>query len=179
MLVFICAYNICMITTPQNIEKWITVHWITAILAGFYFSIFLGITIYGGFHKWCCPKMDGLKWKTVDNPSINGCPYFKNPPICTYINPLAFAVEISEDYVGKKSRLARRVALGQAILRVVQRTLKAEYKLWCEAGFLKGWMEKNGAHLSGDGRGCDLKSFYLSWGFQRTHMGQVEKDDDF
>ena len=54
------------------------------------------------------------------------------------INPLAFAVQISEDYVGKKSRLARRVAPGQAILRVVQRTLKAGYKLWCEAGFLKG-----------------------------------------
>ena len=55
-----------------------------------------------------------------------------------HLNPLAFAVQISEDYVGKKSRLARRVGVQQSILRVMQRTLKASYKRWCEAGFLKG-----------------------------------------
>ena len=54
------------------------------------------------------------------------------------INPLAHAVQMSEDYVGKKARLARRVGATQVIRRVLERSLQVAYKHWTEAGFYKG-----------------------------------------
>ncbi|CAK9032446.1 Uncharacterized protein SCF082_LOCUS20072 [Durusdinium trenchii] len=54
------------------------------------------------------------------------------------INPLVFAVQISEDYIGKKSRLARKVHASQAIERVLQRTLAVAHMHWTKSGFLKG-----------------------------------------
>eukprot|EP00438_Fugacium_kawagutii_P013041 Skav208334 [mRNA] locus=scaffold1961:302512:303828:- [translate_table: standard] len=53
------------------------------------------------------------------------------------INPLCWGVQIDEDYIGKKSRVARRVAPSQVILRVLQRSLQVQYAYWREAGFLK------------------------------------------
>lgn len=55
-----------------------------------------------------------------------------------HMNPLTFAVQVSEDFIGKKSRLARRVAPQQVIKRVLERSLQAGFKHWCAAGFLKG-----------------------------------------
>jgi len=38
------------------------------------------ITIYGGFHKWGYPKIDGLQWNTLLKWMIWGYPYFRKPP---------------------------------------------------------------------------------------------------
>lgn len=54
------------------------------------------------------------------------------------INPLAYAVQLDEDYVGKKSRLARRTHPSQVILRTLQRTLMVAHSYWRETGFIKG-----------------------------------------
>ena len=54
------------------------------------------------------------------------------------VNPLSYAVQVDEDYVGRKARLARRVAPSQVILRTIQRSLAVSYSHWHEAGFLKG-----------------------------------------
>ena len=52
------------------------------------------------------------------------------------VNPAVYAVQISEDFVGKKSRLSRRVHPTQAIRRVLERSLMAARKNWVEAKFL-------------------------------------------
>ena len=54
-----------------------------------------------------------------------------------HLNPLCHAVQVSEDYIGKKSRLARKVHPSQAILRVLERSLKAGHKYWNEAGLIE------------------------------------------
>ena len=54
------------------------------------------------------------------------------------INPLVFAVQISEDFVGKKSRLARRVHATQVIRRVLERSLVSSHQHWTDAGFFQG-----------------------------------------
>lgn len=54
------------------------------------------------------------------------------------ISPLAYAVQVSEDFIGKKSRLARRVGPQQVILRVLERTLVVMRQRWVEADFLSG-----------------------------------------
>ena len=54
------------------------------------------------------------------------------------INPLCYAVQVSEDYVGRKSRLARRVAPAQVIQRVLERSLQVGWKHWTHMGFIKG-----------------------------------------
>ena len=54
------------------------------------------------------------------------------------ISPLAYAVQMSEDFVGKKARLARRVGANQAIRRVLERSLHVGYKHWTQAGFYQG-----------------------------------------
>lgn len=54
------------------------------------------------------------------------------------INPLAFAVQIDEDFVGKSSRLSRRVGPGQVVKRTLERSLQAAYKQWIDEGYLKG-----------------------------------------
>jgi len=57
---------------------------------------------------------------------------------CSMISPLAYAVQVSEDFIGKKSRLARRVGPQQVILRVLERTLVVTRQRWVEADFLSG-----------------------------------------
>ena len=52
-------------------------------------------------------------------------------------NPLNHAVQISEDWVGRTSRLARRTGPPQVILRVLQRVLQACYAHWHAHGFIK------------------------------------------
>lgn len=52
------------------------------------------------------------------------------------LSPLVTAVQISEDYVGKTSRLARKVHPMQAVQRVLQRSLQASYKHWHSAGWI-------------------------------------------
>ena len=52
------------------------------------------------------------------------------------INPLAFATQMSEDFVGRQSRLSRRVSPRQAIKRVLQRYLQAAHSQWVEDGYL-------------------------------------------
>lgn len=54
-----------------------------------------------------------------------------------HINPLAFSVQVSEDYIGKKSRLARRVDTKQVVARVLERSLQGARKQWEDAGFLR------------------------------------------
>ena len=56
----------------------------------------------------------------------------------TSMNCLAMAVQLDEDFIGKKSRLARRVAPGTVVQRVVERTLSIAYAHWHDAGYLKG-----------------------------------------
>jgi len=56
----------------------------------------------------------------------------------TSMNCLAWAVQVDEDYIGKKSRLARRVAPATVVQRVIERTLSISYAHWHEAGYLKG-----------------------------------------
>ncbi|CAK9116976.1 unnamed protein product [Durusdinium trenchii] len=53
------------------------------------------------------------------------------------LNPLTFGVQVDEDFIGKKARLARRVGPGQVILRVLQRSLAVSYAYWHEMGFIK------------------------------------------
>lgn len=54
-----------------------------------------------------------------------------------FLSPLCHSVQIHEDWVGRCSRLARRVAAGQVVLRVLQRNLQACYKHFREQGYLK------------------------------------------
>ena len=54
------------------------------------------------------------------------------------INPLAYAVQLDEDFVGKKARVARKTHPSQVILRTLQRSLMISHAHWREAGFIKG-----------------------------------------
>ena len=65
------------------------------------------------------------------------------------INPLVFAVQISEDFVGKKSRLARRVHATQVIRRVLERSLVSSHQHWTDAGFFQGWGEEKRGKVRG------------------------------
>ena len=56
--------------------------------------------------------------------------------VCTTLSPLAFGIQIDENFIGKKSRLG--VAPTQVILRVLQRSLQVSYAYWHEAGYIKG-----------------------------------------
>ena len=51
------------------------------------------------------------------------------------INPMAFGVQVDEGYVGKLSRLSRRVSPVQVIHRVLERSLWAARKHWVKAGY--------------------------------------------
>ena len=53
------------------------------------------------------------------------------------LNPLNFGVQIDEDFIGRKSRVARRVAPTQVIKRILQRSLQIAYSDWQEAGYIK------------------------------------------
>lgn len=53
------------------------------------------------------------------------------------INPLAVSVQQDEDFIGRPSRLSRRVANGtKTCQRVVERYLEAAYHQWVESGYL-------------------------------------------
>ena len=54
------------------------------------------------------------------------------------INAMAYAVQVDEDFIGKKCRASRRVAPGQVILRTLQRSLNVAYAYFRDMGFLKG-----------------------------------------
>ena len=69
--------------------------------------------------------MLNLKLKAAD-PEVECC-----------LNPLTVSVQLSEDYVGRNSRVARKVGVQQSIKRVIQRNLAATYAHWVEAGYLK------------------------------------------
>eukprot|EP00435_Cladocopium_sp_Y103_P019337 s99_g4.t1 len=53
------------------------------------------------------------------------------------VNPLAHAVQVDEDFVGKCCRVARKVGVGQSIGRVLQRSLMASYKHFVDNGYLR------------------------------------------
>lgn len=53
------------------------------------------------------------------------------------LSPLVTAVQVSEDYVGKCSRLARRVSPMTCVQRVLERTLQAAHKHWSKAGWIR------------------------------------------
>ena len=53
------------------------------------------------------------------------------------LNPLIWAVQISEDYIGKTSRTSRKCSAQQVILRTLQRCLQATYKHWCDCGYIR------------------------------------------
>lgn len=55
------------------------------------------------------------------------------------LNPLCFAVQVDEDYIGKCSRVSRRTGPGQVILRTLQRSLAASYKHYVASGYLRVW----------------------------------------
>lgn len=54
-----------------------------------------------------------------------------------FLSPLNHSVQISEDYVGRTSRLARRTSAIQVVRRVLQRSLQASYKHWRKNGYIK------------------------------------------
>ena len=56
------------------------------------------------------------------------------------LNPLIFAVQVDEDYIGKCSRVSRRIGVGQTIVRALQRSLMASYKHYVKEGFLTAWI---------------------------------------
>ncbi|CAK9065242.1 unnamed protein product [Durusdinium trenchii] len=53
------------------------------------------------------------------------------------LNPLTHAVQVDEDFVGKVSRVSRRVGVGQVIQRALQRTLMASWKHYIANGFIR------------------------------------------
>lgn len=53
-----------------------------------------------------------------------------------FLNPLNHAVQVSEDWVGRTARVARRTGPPQVILRVLQRVLQAAYAHWRKAGYI-------------------------------------------
>ena len=51
-------------------------------------------------------------------------------------NPLLFSAQIAEDFIGRPSRLSRRVTSRGTCLRVMERYLQSAHHEWCEAGLL-------------------------------------------
>ena len=54
------------------------------------------------------------------------------------LNPLSHGVQVDEDYVGRISRISRRVSPQQAITRTLQRALKASRWHYVQEGYLRG-----------------------------------------
>ena len=52
------------------------------------------------------------------------------------LNPLIFAVAPDEDFIGRNSRVSRRVSTQRVISRVTQRYLQAAYAEWLKAGLI-------------------------------------------
>eukprot|EP00438_Fugacium_kawagutii_P024301 Skav217542 [mRNA] locus=scaffold467:270702:272252:- [translate_table: standard] len=73
--------------------------------------------------------MEHIFFQLVLDLEIDGAQFF--------LNPLNHSVQISEDMVGRISRVARRTAPQQVVTRVLQRTLQAAYKHWRERGYIR------------------------------------------
>ena len=58
------------------------------------------------------------------------------PTVQYFLNPLNHSVQISEDWVGKASRISRRCGPPQVIVRTLERVLKACYFHWHAEGFI-------------------------------------------
>ena len=52
------------------------------------------------------------------------------------VNPLAWGCQISEDFIGRPSRTARRVSPRLTVSRTLSRHLRASYAVWVSEGFL-------------------------------------------
>ena len=52
------------------------------------------------------------------------------------MNPLVYSTQLSEDFVGRPSRLSRRVSARGTVRRVMQRHLQSAYTQWVKAGLL-------------------------------------------
>ena len=52
------------------------------------------------------------------------------------INPLIYATQLSEDFIGKASRTARRVHASTVVERVILRYLTKAHQEWCNAGYI-------------------------------------------
>lgn len=52
------------------------------------------------------------------------------------LNPLIWGTQADEDFIGKPSRLSRRVGVRCVILRTLQRSLMASYAKYCEYGLI-------------------------------------------
>ena len=52
------------------------------------------------------------------------------------LNPLLFSNQCSEDFIGRPSRLSRRVGTRQVVKRVLERYLQASYSQYVSAGYL-------------------------------------------
>ena len=60
----------------------------------------------------------------------------RNPALKCCINPLAHAVQVDEDFIGRQSRVARRVGPSQVVQRVLQRALLAAHYHWSKCGYI-------------------------------------------
>ena len=58
--------------------------------------IYTYIYIYGGFHKWGYPKIDGLQWNTLLKWMIWGYPYFRKPPYICYDIPIVHPLYLDQ-----------------------------------------------------------------------------------
>lgn len=52
------------------------------------------------------------------------------------VNPMAFGCQLSEDFVGRPSRITRRVSSRLPVKRSMQRYLRASYDAWVQEGYL-------------------------------------------
>ena len=61
----------------------------------------------------------------------------QKPDLRYVMSPLAHAVQISEDYVGRCSRVSRRTGPAQVVLRTLQRNLESGYSHYHDMGYLR------------------------------------------
>ena len=62
------------------------------------------------------------------------------PGVQHFLNPLNHSVQISEDWVGKTSRISRKCGPPQVIVRTLERVLKACHAHWRAEGFITWWL---------------------------------------
>ena len=56
---------------------------------------------------------------------------------CSHVfSPLVLSCQVEEDYIGRPSRVSRRVSIRTVMLRVLQRSLEASYGYYVESGWL-------------------------------------------
>ena len=52
------------------------------------------------------------------------------------VNPISFAVAMSEDFIGKQSRVSRKVSSMTVVRRTIERYLQSAYDAWVSAGLI-------------------------------------------